>query len=147
MIEIIEPTGNRRSLESAVDLSKRTNVGIQLGLYKSGKDLQATFNQQVLDKGSKTGRIYIIRDRLGRRRKHQASAAGQSPANRTGNYRRSVGWNVNGSNELIFGNSAEYAGFLELGTSRMAKRPGLGNAVKAEERNIICNLSESINVH
>lgn len=145
MIEIIDARGNKKSYESLNNMTFNTNFGIQKALYKSGKDLEETFNQQVLDKGAKTGRIYIIRDRLGRGRRHQASAPGESPANRTGFYRRSIGFKVDGSNQLIFGNSAKYALFLEVGTSRMKKRPGLGNAVKSNERNIIKNLSGEIN--
>ena len=143
MLEITDATGNKKSIDSLKNITANTNFGVQKALYKSGKDIHATFNQEVLAK-NKTGRIYIKRDRLGRKRKHQASASGESPANQTGNYRKSAGFHVNGSNELIFGAAAEYAGFLELGTSRMEKRPGLGNAISANERNIIRDLTGEI---
>ncbi len=145
MIEIIDAEGNKKFIRSATRIKFNTDFGIQKALFNAGKDLRDTFNQQILDKSTKTGRIYIIHDRLGRKRRHQASASGESPANLSGNYRRSIGFNVNGSNELRFGNSAKYAGFLELGTSRMLKRPGLGNAVDANERNIIRHLTGEIN--
>lgn len=140
-IEIIDAAGNSRIIESINNLSKNTRRGIDLSLFKIGKDLQKTFNEQVLSK-NKTGRIYKIR-RNGVSKNHQSSAAGESPANISGFYRKSIGYNVS-SSELRFGNSAEYAGYLELGTSRMKARPGLGNAVKVNERNILRDLTDGI---
>ena len=143
MLDIISANGNRKTFESAEQLVANTKFGIQKALYRTGKELIGSFNQQVLAK-NKTGRLYIRKDSIGRRRRHIASAEGESPANRTGAYRRAVGFRVNGSDELIFGNSAEYSGFLELGTSRMKARPGLGNSVQENERNILRNLSGDI---
>lgn len=143
MLNIIDARGNEKSFKSAIGIKANTNFGIQKSLYQSGKDLKATFNRQVLAK-DKTGTVYIRRNKAGARRRHQASAEGESPANRTGNYRRSTGFYVNGGNELVFGNAAKYGGFLELGTSRMKPRPGLGNAVNANERNLIRNFATEI---
>jgi len=142
-LDIISAEGNRRSFEAAENITARTRFGIEKSLYRTGKDLVGEFNRQVLDKSAKSGTIYIRKDKLGRRRRHIASAPGETPANRTGVYRRAVGFKVSGIN-LIFGNSAEYAGFLELGTSRMRKRPGLGNAIEASERDIMRNLTDGI---
>lgn len=142
-MEIIDGAGNKHAIEIVGNLKARTEFGVQRALFRSGRDILTTFRQQVLAK-NKTGRIYIRKDRLGRKRKHQASASGESPANRTGFYRKSAGFNVDGSSQLIFGDSAPYAGFLELGTSRMKKRPGLGNAVKSNERNIMRNMVDGI---
>lgn len=144
MLDIIDAQGNKKSLESALNLERHTGFGIDKALWQSGKDLISTFNKQVLSK-DKSGRIYIRRDRLGRGRRHASSGAGESPANRTGFYRKSAGFNLNrGAKELAFGASAPYAGFLELGTTRMKPRPGLGNAVNASERDILRNFSSSI---
>lgn len=142
-VNIISPAGNKQVLRSAQNIAANTRYGIEKSLWQSGKDLIATFSRQVIAK-NKTGRLYIRKTRAGARRRHIASAPGESPANRTGFYRKSAGFQVRGPKELIFGNSAEYAGFLEIGTSRMAKRPGLGNAIKATERDIIRNLATGI---
>ena len=130
--------------ESAQNIAAHTRFGVEHALWRSGKDVLSEFNRQVLDKNSKTGRIYIRRIKGGARRKHQASAPFETPANRTGNYRKSVGFSVDGAHQLTIGNRAEYAGHLEVGTSRMAKRPGLGNAIAASERSIIRNLATDI---
>ena len=142
-LDIISPDGNKRALESAQNIAARTKFGIQKAFWRTGKDLQAEFNRQVLNKSEKSGTLYIRKDRLGRRRKHIASAPGETAANRSGNYRRSIGFSVD-SAQLAFGNSAEYAGFLELGTSRMKKRPGLANTIDAGQRDIIRNLTDGI---
>jgi len=143
-LDIIDASGNKTSIESAENIADSTITGIEKALWRSGKTLMKKFSEQVLDKSMKTGIIYIRKDRLGRRRRHQASAAGETPANRSGFYRRSSGFIMQGT-QLAFGNSAPYAGFLETGTSRMAARPGLGNAVRASERDIIRNFATEIN--
>ena len=74
------------SLTRSVNLEENTARGIRRALYKIGKDLTASFKQEVKS-GPKTGRIYIVRNRLGRNVRHQASAAGETPANITGKYR------------------------------------------------------------
>ena len=137
-VEIIDPAGNKKFFESALNLASSTRFGIQKALYQTGKDLSGEFNRQVLSK-DKTGNLYLIKGR-----RHTASAPGETPANITGNYRKSIGFNVDGSNQLIFGNSAEYAGFLEVGTLRIAPRSGLLNVINAGQRDIIRNLSTSI---
>lgn len=144
MIEatITEPTGNRRALKSALNLADNTRRGVELSWFVIAKDLRSEFSRQVLSR-NKTGRFYIRRDRLGRGRKHQASAPGETPANRTGTYRKAIDWLIR-LNELVFGNNAEHAGFLELGTSRMKKRPGLGNTIKAGERDILRDLAQGV---
>lgn len=136
-------TASREAIKSAENIGIRTRFGIEKALWRSGKDVQGEFNRQVLAK-DKTGRIYIRRIKGGARRRHQASAPGQSPANRTGNYRKSFDFEVRGEHELVVGATAPYAGFLELGTSRMAARPGIGNAVNASEGAIIRNLTTGI---
>lgn len=145
MLEIVDSRGNQRAIKAAIDLDKSTETGIDKALWRSGKDVLGAFNKEVLNKTGKTGTIYIRKDRLGRRRRHQASAPGESPANRTGFYRKSAGFSVNqGRRELAFGNTADYSLFLELGTSKMKPRPGLKNAVEDSERDILRNLTNSI---
>ena len=139
-LDIDGEAGGIRFYESAANIAANTHFGIEKAFWQSGKDITAEFSKQVLAK-NKTGRLYIIR-----KRKHRASAPGETPANITGNYRKSVGFQVNqGTNpQLVIGNSAEYAGFLEMGTSRMKRRPGLRNSIKSSERDIIRNLSTDI---
>jgi|GEM_PF-2505086 len=139
-VDITSDSNSFRFFESVENLAANTHFGIEKAFWQSGKDITAEFSKQVLAK-TKTGRLYIIR-----KRKHRASASGETPANITGNYRKSIGFQVNqgATPQLVIGNSAEYAGFLELGTSRMRPRPGLRNSISASERDIIRNLSTDI---
>lgn len=141
-VELIEGSGNKRAINSAKNIAAATEYGVEKALYFTGKDLVGEFKRQVLST-NKTGRLYFRYTRTGRRR-HIASAPGETPANRTGTYRKLIGFKVSGGNKLTFGNSAEYAGYLEIGTSRMKKRPGLRNSVRASERTIIRNLAGEI---
>ena len=68
-------------------------------------------------------------------RLHRASAAGQTPAYKTGKWNKSLGYVASGS-DLEFGNKAKYAGFLEEGTPKMEARTGLLNAITSTERNV-----------
>jgi len=106
------------------NLDGATRAGIRMGLYNLGKALKKTASADMLRK-DKTGRIYRYKGR-----RHQASAAGQSAANRSGKLRKSIDFTVQGSDGLTFGANAPYSTFLELGTARMAARPTLQNSMK-----------------
>ena len=134
MLKMTEGSRNNTAFRHIIGADDLARHAIRKWLYDTGKDLMASFNKAVLAK-PRAGREYISRDRRGRRRRHTASRAGESPANRTGFYRKSADFVVRGHQELLFGVEAEYGAFLELGTKRMAARPGLGNAVRASERN------------
>lgn len=136
-IEFIAPSNSNQVFYNIGRTGEATKIGIRKAFHKIGRDLKGEFKRQVLAK-NKTGRLYKIRGKL-----HQSSAPQETPANLTGNYRKSIGYAVSGT-EMAFGNDAEYAGFLENGTSRMRKRPGLRNTIKAQERNTLRHLLESI---
>ena len=138
MLKIIGSDSNMKAFESMQNIEANTKFGIERGLFRLGKDLIKSFNAQTKDR--KTGKLYRV---PGRRRRVRASAPGQSPAVRSGKYKKAVGYKISGTT-MRFGNSVEYAGFLETGTSRMKARPGLGNAIKDNQRNGLLSLSDSI---
>lgn len=122
---------NKQVFAQLDELDDRTRRGIRQFWFALGKSLLKSFNAEVLRK-PRSGRVYKIR-RGKVKRRHTASQPGETPANISGNYRRSAGYQIRGAMEMQFGNSSEYAGFLENGTSKMAARPGLGNAVADTE--------------
>ncbi len=148
-LDIVAPDSNIRAIESAESIAARTRFGVEKALWHSGKDIHAEFNRQVLAK-NKTGRLYIRRIKGGARRRHIASAPGETPANRTGAYRKGFGFSVDGAHQLAVGVAGatdrpeEVPLWLEVGTRRMKARPGLANSIKASERDIIRNLSSEI---
>lgn len=133
----LDPNKRNRRVELQIrNLDKATVRGIRQGFFKLGSALKNELNAEVLKK-DKTGKVYKVRTRAGRRgvgkgRRHRSSAPGQTPANVTGNYRKNIGYQIHGSDKLEFGirDGAPYAKFLEEGTGRMKPRPGIGNTVK-----------------
>jgi phage gpG-like protein len=89
-----------------------------------------------IEGGPKTGRVYDTRfwiDGQGRVRRgearvpHQASAAGQYPANDTGRLAGSIRMELPAVGNMVgrVGTNVAYGPMLEFGTSRMAARPWL----------------------
>lgn len=142
-LEVLESKNSHLFFESTLNHGFRTRFGVEKALWKSGKDIHSNFNKQVLSK-EKSGRIYFRKTASGARRRHRASAPGETPANRTGAYRKGFDFTVAGHHSLTVGDTVDYALYLETGTSRMAPRPGLRNAIDASERDILRNLSGEI---
>lgn len=103
------------------------------------RDLKTEANREILRK-PKSGRTYIIRTPGGRRKRHVASAPGESHANLSGATRRSLSWKVFGWDRAQFGYGVStnasnvapvWAPYLEGGTRNAAARPSIGNAVRA----------------
>lgn len=139
--QFIEGRRNELIFKLLTDTNANIRRSIRQAFFELGRDLKATANKEILRK-PKGGRTYFIRAPGGRRRRHVASAPGETHANMTGAARRSIGWQVNGSDSLTFGYGVDprgpapdYAEFLEFGTSKMAARPSLQNAMSDVERN------------
>lgn len=89
-------------------------AAVMRGLKAGAFLIQSTAQQSILA-GGKTGKQYG---------KHRASAPGEAPASDTGTLVRGITARV-GSEPLSYEvhSVADYAGFLEYGTSKMAARP------------------------
>jgi len=127
--------GNKKAFKSVRDAPGVTRRAIRQAYFKIGKDHTEELSRQMLEK-NKRGRIYIRINKAGRRRRHRASAPGQTAANLTGNMRRNRGFQLKGSDQMEFGiRDTPYAEFLERGTGKMTARPSLGNTVRALQKN------------
>lgn len=129
MITISEDHRNRRVISRIKRSGRHVRDGIRSGYFRLGQDLRSE-GRRLVREPPKTGRVYRIRGRL-----HQASAPGQPPANLTGLLQRSIDFEQRGWDQMLFGARAEYAPYLELGTSRIDPRPFLRPAVSAMNRN------------
>lgn len=109
---------------------KRILQGARIALYNIGK-ANVFYTRNIIKRGPKTGVLYRI---PGRKRRHRASAPGEAPANLTGKLRRGVNFQVKGNDQMEFGDTELYGKFLEMGTRKMARRPHLEPAVKANQR-------------
>lgn len=123
MIEIREASTNDRCILKILIAERATNLALTAAWKEVGVIVTNKL-RYIIRNGPRTGRVYTFRGR-----KHQASAPGEAPANRTGRLANSVGYLASGPDDLQVGEEAEYAGFLERGTRKMAPRPHLQVAV------------------
>lgn len=109
----------------AARIERANRQAIRRSFFDMGTTLKKQAQSNIID-GAKTGRVYLIR-RGGRRRRHQASAPGESPANMTGALRRGIGYKIQGSDRLEWGYSDKtpYGLWLEEGTPKMEPRPNI----------------------
>lgn len=119
--------------------------GVRQAWFKIGGILLKQVRQDINHK-PKSGRLYRLRK--GKRWvNHRASAPGETPANLSGTYRRSMGFQIQGWRRMEFGSrsgTAPYARFLETGTSRMKARPGIGNALNAQQNRVRSEIDNAI---
>ena len=94
-VQFIQLGANARTFARIEGIEKLTRKGLRQGMFKAGQSLRSEASHEIL-KGPKTGRIYIRRIRGGRRRRHQASAPGETHANITGKLRRSLSFQLRG---------------------------------------------------
>ncbi len=125
------------------DMREMTRERIEQGWHRFAIDLRTEAASQVLS-GVKSGKTYRnVRLPGGRiKRRHVASAPGESHANLSGALRRAMGWTVSGWRRMDFGYGVGarhkgpiYARAIELGRpatekySEILPRPTLGNAI------------------
>jgi hypothetical protein len=157
-ISLIVDPNNRKAEIQIKNIIRYSKTGIRRGFYYLGKDFVSE-SKKLIRKKPKTGRTYKIRKVIGGRLvRHVASAPGEAPARITGALLNSLDFDVQGSDRMEFGSKrktqyiqraigsgftvkgirktqVEYPRFLELGTSKMAKRPYLLPSIKNNERN------------
>jgi len=135
--------GNKLMEKSIRNISPDMKGGIRIGFFAVGSQLRHTARLQMLEK--KTGRLYAV---PGRSRRVRASAPGESPASRTGELRRSIGYQISGDSMQFGaggrGSGVNYANFLEEGTKNMKARPLLLNAVTTNEAKIQTLFNDAI---
>lgn len=135
-MRIQEGSSNKEVFLSLDNIEDNTRLGIRAGFFRLGRLLRQNLRKEV-GKKNKTGRIYAnSRTKTGRKRRHRASAPGQTPAKLSGTYQKNIGFQIKGSESLEFGirDGADYAKFLEDGTKNMEPRPGIRNTVKDTEK-------------
>lgn len=130
--------------------TKQMLIEIKAHLFRHRKALRLALNEigseavnaiaNYIFNPPKTGRIYFYKGK-----EYQASAPGESPANRSGRLAKSGGYKVRNYQEMTVGETAEYAGYLEDGTTKIEPRPHIIRAVKEKQRDTINTILEHIN--
>lgn len=136
-----ENAENQLVYREGAEMPTRLQQVFRRGMINYMSALQKRTNHAILH-GKKSGRVYFVRTASGRRKRHRASAPGETHANLTGVLRKSLSWKVHGWERAEFGYGVAsstsnvapfYAPFVEFGTRRMAPRPSLQNAIEREE--------------
>lgn len=113
--------------------------GAKNAVADSGNIVHEEILHLVLDT-AKSGRVYDFRGG-----KHQASAPGQPFANMTGNaLLNTKKYEENGGLTARIAGEAEYAAYLELGTSKMEPRPVFIPSISNKKKEIIKAFEEEI---
>lgn len=139
---------SRKAIVEIKGLKKSTKYAVDRASWTSGNGLIKETSAEILKK-PKGGRVYTYRDALGRRRRHKASAPGETHANLSGRLRRSLSFKVR-TNQLEFGygvqktDAPDYAESVEFGTNKMAARPSLQNGIRSQRRNFQNNFEREI---
>ena len=134
MISIKADVKNRRIFYNLKYIDTSTKKAIKNSLNRIGDNLVSKSKEFILDK-NKTGLIYRKRLR-GVMIYHQASAAGESPANFSGDLKNSIGYENKSGNKIIFGAGMPYSKYLELGTKRISPRPYLIKSINENKDKI-----------
>ena len=149
-VRFIKGSGNRLVIGKIAGIERLTKRGMRQAMFRVGQGLVQQASTEIIRK-PKSGRTYKIRTRSGRRRRHVASAPGETHANLTGAARRSLSFQLHGTSQIEFGYGAsagtdapDYVGFLEFGTRKMKARPSLQNAIRAEEARIVQHFEREI---
>lgn len=149
-VKFIRGGQNDRVFGRIEGIEKLTKRGLRQGMFRAGQTLRAEASREIL-KGAKTGRIYIRKIAGGRRRRHRSSAPGETHANLTGTLRKSLSFQLRGSNEIEFGygvssgkSAPDYAAFVEFGTTKMKPRPSLKNALNSQQGNLTQHFEREI---
>lgn len=129
MMELDLPPEQRRKLRA---LGAKAKVayerGVRQGLYFTGRFARKfIWDEMAKPKSGRLSMITIGKGRRARRVLHRSSAPGEYPAIRTGRLKRSVNFQVRGSDTLALGANTPYAPFLEERMNRAFLKPTLVN--------------------
>ncbi len=152
---IASPDNNKIEIAHA-GLADALTKGFRTGAYISGKQLVKDLRDDMMK--PKSGRSYRIYQGIGGKslkqaRLHIASSGKETPAIRSGDFRKSVDFLVRGTKQLEFGSGAngfaeKYSKFLEEGTSKMEARKPIGRTVEKLQfqvkENIVKNVNKSV---
>lgn len=150
----------KMTVASKLLLQRNRNLPIEITnafrktAYQGGKILLSWIKQDM--KQPKTGRVYKsyfgVKGKYKQARFITASAPSETPAVRTGNFRKSIDFTVIGNTKLEWGSgkgtATDYARALEFGTKKMQARQPLQRSMKANDGAIkamsIANIKKTI---
>lgn len=135
MIKIIPDEKNKKVEFRLKNIKPYMHKYIRSALFEIGAENTQLIKRYIYQP-PKTGRWYRYYYRKGAFRWHQASAPGESPANRSGFLARSIEYKVHGFDSVDLISTAPYAKILEDGSpgGLIAPRPFFIRAIKKKRR-------------
>jgi len=129
---------NRKIELHIQNLETLTKRGIRQAFYKLGRDVKDTTSKNILKK-PRSGRKEKFRGR-----NRRASVAGESFANRSGDARKQLGYDVHGSDELEVGFRSNAKTVYTKILEEKLNRPTLAIATSANNRNATVHFEREI---
>lgn len=138
--EITVDYKSRKVLAAIGEAPRRHKKALRLALNEIGSEIVNLMANYIF-RPPKTGRWYTYRGQ-----RYQASAPGESPANRSGKLAGSGGYRVASYSEMRIYETAEYAGYLEFGTKggKIKPRPHVIRAINANRRNAVRSILDHV---
>ena len=122
------------ALDKLTRLPSEMDIGVSQAAELAGQALVRQA-QAGITSPPKSGRVYGA---------HQASAPGEYSANKSGDLLNSVDYEVSGKEYISFHATSGHAGYQEDGTSKMAARPNLGNALRDADAEVTSLIGQII---
>ena len=137
---IYEPQNLKETINFTRSLPRTLAIGINRGMRITGKSMVLDTRKRMRS-GTFSGRTYRIRGR-----NHRASATGEYPHRITGRLSRSINSKTFGARRMEFGATAEYAKYLEEGTSKMGARKYLVQTAKRFDKQFEVDIITQVNI-
>lgn len=138
--------------QKAIDNLKKISLNTKRGINKAFNDIGAAIIKtsiSLIASKDKSGRVYFnvpyTSNASGKsqvKKRHQASAPGQPPANLSGRLKsdksgyKSMNYQIQGGVSISIGNRAPYAAKLEFGGNNVKPRPFLKPAIDNNKKDI-----------
>ena len=135
---------DKRVIKALIGLDNRVKQGIRQGMFDSGHALIKRAGAEILRK-PKSGHTYIVLSKSGRRRRHVASAPGETHANLTGDARKSLSFQIDGVTSFEFGYGVSSGKTAPDYVEELEKtRPSLQNAIRDKNQDMIQHFERNI---
>lgn len=149
--QLISGGSNKEAFKALKNIDRLVKRGVGKAARKAGLALVAETARAIFEKPKGGETVFKKIGGRGRPRRHVTSAPGETFANTTGLWVKTLGYQVLGSDGLEFGFGAgngnpppEQAKDLEFGTKNLKARPTIQNGIMMAEETIIAHLENEI---
>jgi hypothetical protein len=139
----IEISGTEEVAQALRQYGERAERAVFEAVLKTAIDVNGDIKKRI-QRGPKTGRIYLRGPGQNLSREHRASAPGEAPATDTGRLVNSIDFKMEGPLTATVSSFLAYAAYLEFGTQNIAPRPAWVPSVEAARPKFKKRLEEAL---